>query len=112
MDRIASPHDTPGLSRRLSRRGTERLPAVRAQKLGRALDGAPALAPRGFVRGTQRVDEPTVRTLLQQTSTGEPIIMAGERPDLRDRIARGVPASPKVLLGGKSKAKHPNPAAR
>ncbi|WP_295883688.1 Rpn family recombination-promoting nuclease/putative transposase [uncultured Thiohalocapsa sp.] len=29
---------------------------------------------RYFVQGTQRVDEPTVRTLLQQTSTGEPIM--------------------------------------
>jgi len=30
---------------------------------------------RYFVRGTQRVDEPTVRALLQQTFTGEPIIL-------------------------------------
>jgi hypothetical protein len=29
---------------------------------------------RYFVQGTQRVDEPTVRALLQQTSTGEPIM--------------------------------------
>jgi predicted transposase/invertase (TIGR01784 family) len=29
---------------------------------------------RYFVQGTERVDEPTVRTLLQQTSTGEPIM--------------------------------------
>jgi hypothetical protein len=29
---------------------------------------------RYFVQGTQRVDEPTVRALLQQTSTGDPIM--------------------------------------
>jgi hypothetical protein len=45
---------------------------------------------RYFVQGTERVDEPTVRILLQQTSTGEPIMQTFIDRYIEQGIEQGI----------------------